>query len=108
MKIERISDTVTEIEDRVRIESGPLRKQATATAEILSDDVTAKHYHEGGIDALGKKIVLGQPFDYIDWKNRERAFYVYILDTDGVWQRGDSFGTYEEALGAGIAAAQAA
>lgn len=78
MKIEKISGTITEVEGKVRIEPGPLRKQAIATAELLSDEVTASHYKVGGRDALGKEIKLGAPMDYIDWRNRERVFYVYL------------------------------
>ena len=53
--------------------------------------MTASHYFAGtrkemfggkevdkvGIDALGKPIKLGEPMDYIDWKNPEKVFYVY-------------------------------
>jgi hypothetical protein len=68
---------LTEIDGKVRIEPGPVRRQAIATAELLADTVTAAHYKVGGRDALGKPIKLGAPMDYIDWRSGERAFYVY-------------------------------
>lgn len=141
MKIAKISDTITEVDDIVRIEPGHVRKQAIATAELLSDEVTARHYHlpktvkvkdldapykqadgswrvkngktgevsvftaEQGdetvtlyaIDAKSKAIEEGQTMDYIDWKSRERVFYVYLL-VDGRWESRGDRPTYEVAL----------
>lgn len=83
--------TLISIGDKVRIESGPVRKREVATEVLLSNDVTAGHYHapvkdeqgnviKEAIDALGKPIELGKDFDYIDWLAPERAWYVYRLD----------------------------
>lgn len=65
--------------ETVRIERGPARKQAIATPELLSDDVTARHYQEGAKDALGKPIKIGDRMDYLDWKGAY-VWYVYKLD----------------------------
>jgi hypothetical protein len=80
MDIKKVSDTITEVDSKVRIEIGHVRRRAVATAELLSDAVTANHYAIGKRDAGGKPIELGQPFDYIDWKSAERAYYVYRLE----------------------------
>jgi hypothetical protein len=72
---------VITIDEVWRIEAGPARKTAAATAELLADDVTASHYKAGGKDALGKAIELGKPMTYIDWRSQERVFYVYRLVT---------------------------
>ena len=91
----------------VVIDTTPLRKRATATTELLSNDMTATRYYAGskavlfkdtfgktvldaktsqlktkmvvGKDSLGKPIVLGKAFDYLDWKNPKRVFQVYVL-----------------------------
>ena len=74
-----------DISDTVRIEDGPPRKTARATKELLSDAVTAAHYKEGGIDAEGKKITLGQTMSYIDWKCAvdARVWYLYRKSAEG-------------------------
>ena len=96
--------------DKVRIERGHCRRNAVATKELLSNDVTAAHYFAGmrkvseggktvekvGIDALGKPIVLGEPMDYIDWKSPERAWYLYQMDKDGIWQKVGPYAGYTE------------
>lgn len=79
MHIVRKPGGIIEIEGRVRIEAGPVRRNAVATAELLSDEVTASHYQVGKPDAFGKPIKLGEKMDYIDWKAPERVFYVYEL-----------------------------
>jgi len=79
MDIVRVSKTLVQINDNIRIESGPLRKKAKATKELLKNSVTAGHYKEGAIDSLNKPIVLGEDMDYIDWKNPERCFNVYKI-----------------------------
>jgi hypothetical protein len=92
MDIRKIG-AITEIDGKVRIEAGPIRRQAVATAELLADATTAAHYKVGGRDALGKPIKLGAPMDYIDWRSSERAFYVYTRldlkagDTDPVTKK---------------------
>lgn len=104
MDIKRISETLTEIDGKIRIERGPARRREVATAELLGE-ATASHYHlprtekvddpETGKkvqvtifakDALGKDIVEGQPFDFIDWKGEYNTFYVYLKDEEGLWQ----------------------
>lgn len=101
--IKKISDTITEIDGKVRIESGPARLRAKATKELLSDDVTATHYKVGAIDAVGKKIELGKEMTYIDWKSRDVVFYIYKLgkDDEGVQRwlpAADPQPNYESAL----------
>lgn len=64
----------------IRIEAGPVRRQAVATEALLSEEVTAGHYQVGRPDSMGKPIVLGEPMNYIDWKGAEVAWYVYRHD----------------------------
>lgn len=65
-EVERDGDLIT-IGDRVRIEKGPPLLTATATEALLSNEATASHYEVGKLDALGKPIVLGEEFAYLDW-----------------------------------------
>ncbi len=118
LKIETVRDATQHdaliyLNDRtIAIERGPLRKTEKASKALLSDKVTAKHYKEGGRDAIGNTIKIGQPMTYVDWRNRkiETAFYVYQketvkeLDKHGVeidvvrfMPRGN-FETFDEAL----------
>lgn len=100
----KTTGSMTDIDDFIRIEPGHKHKKAVATEELLSDEVTARHYYAGvrkepvylangeqrkdpdgnlvyadrvGIDALGKPIELGKEMDYIDWKSKERSYNVY-------------------------------
>lgn len=68
----------TEYSNLVRVEAGPARKVARATPALLDDAVTAPHYVEGGVDATGKRIVIGNDITYLDWQG-DRGFYVYVL-----------------------------
>ena len=70
---------IIEIGDTIRIEDGPPRKKAIATAEVLDDKITAKHYQKGRLDAMGKKIVLGEEMTYLDYYG-QHVFYVYQFD----------------------------
>ena len=60
----------------VRIESGPARKTAIATHDLLDNRVTARHYRIGAKDAKGKVINLGQSMDYLDYRSAP-VWYVY-------------------------------
>lgn len=84
------------------LERGPRRVTTTATAEVLSDAVTAAHYRlpipiqdaqgaavtlksgkpalSHAIDALGKLIVEGESFTYLDYleDHDKRPWYVYV------------------------------
>lgn len=100
----KTTGNITDIDDRIRIEPAHVHKKAVATEELLSDDVTARHYYAGvrkepvyqangeprkdpdgnqmyservGVDSLGKPIKLGEEMDYIDWKGKERVYNVY-------------------------------
>lgn len=90
MNIVKVGDTITEIDGKVRIEPGPVRRRAIATKALLADEITASHYKVGARDALRKPIKLGEMMDYIDWKSPERVFYVYqrldlkVGDTDPI------------------------
>lgn len=68
-------------DDQVRIEQGPALKNAIATPELLHNDQTASHYEAGAFDALGKRIELGQPMDYLDHggavNEGSKTYYVY-------------------------------
>jgi len=87
MALKVIREGLIELDGRFRAEIGPRRVEAVATPEALSDEVTASHYQEGRFDAMGKTIVKGKPFTYLDWKNRKinSCWYIYALDDDGVW-----------------------
>lgn len=120
MDIVKLNDNLTEINKIVRVEIGPLRKKATATKELLDNLVTASHYKEGAIDALGKTIVLDKVINYIDWKSNERCWYLYqkeeeiVVDKDNKnvtierFNRKGDYTTYEEALGEAIKLVEAA
>lgn len=69
--------------DTVRIERGPVRKRAVATAEaiearrpaiMLAGGTTVE---DGPFDSAGKKMQEGQEFEYIN--RREQAWHVYQL-----------------------------
>jgi hypothetical protein len=78
MAVVEINEKLTEIDGRVRIESGPIAKTADATEALLADDATAGHYKVGQRDAVGKVIVLGEKMTYLDYF-AEPGFYVYEL-----------------------------
>jgi hypothetical protein len=77
-----------EIGSTIRVENGPARKTAVATKELLDDKVTAGHYREGAFDALGKRIKLGQPMTYLDYRG-EWVWYIYQLGEVGVNAKGE-------------------
>lgn len=84
MGLVRVHEDMVEIshgDAKWRIERGPKKKVAAATEELLSDAVTATHYHVGGKDAVGKKIVLGEEMTYLDWLG-ERNWKVFRLHAD--------------------------
>lgn len=109
MDIKRVGDgDVIEIDGKFRIEKGPKRLKAVATAELLDDEVTAAHYHaprkvkktvkqdgkdvvvevtEVAVDALGKPIELGKEMNYIDWKNRRTNFTYYVYQLKDVEEK---------------------
>lgn len=74
---------IVQLSDKYRAESGPVRKEAVATTELLSNEVTAEHYQEGKFDAMGKTIKLGEKMTYLDYRNA-RCWYLYEL---GMLQR---------------------
>lgn len=76
MDIVRRNEAMVDIGDRVRVERGPRMVTAIATEELLDDNVTAGHYKVGGFDKLGKPIVLGQEFTYLDWLG-PHVFHLY-------------------------------
>jgi hypothetical protein len=80
MDIKKLGDTITEIDGKVRIEIGHVRRTEVATEELLSNEVTAAHYAVGLKDALGNVITLGKSMAYIDWLAPDRVFYVYRLE----------------------------
>lgn len=97
------SGQILSIGDTIRIEPGPARIEAIATAELLGE-ATADHYYpprpatpeeiespavdtkDGQVfakDALGKDIEIGQPMTYLDWmafKNGNPVYYLYRLE----------------------------
>lgn len=103
MEMKTIGDNILEIDGKVRIESGPAKLKAIATHELLDDNsLTASHYHlprrervkdektgkmvektVHAIDRLGKPIVEGKEFDYVDWTHTApMVFYVYRLEAN--------------------------
>jgi hypothetical protein len=113
---------ITQVGHNVRIEPGPMRRREVASEEILSDDVTASHYHAPkevdvidkatgkptgeketvvAVDSFGKPIDLGQPFDFVDWKSEVRAWNVYRLETveaANMWVHKGSHANEQDAL----------
>lgn len=71
-----------QVSDRVRVESGPPRKKAVATRELLDNNVTHKKYQVGAPDSFNRIIQLGQVIDYVDWYVPEDQWVwnVYLLD----------------------------
>ena len=74
-----------QVNKRVRIESGPARRKAKATAELLSNDNTQDHYQEGARDADFNVIEIGKPMVYLDYFG-EPVWYVYQMDENEVYQ----------------------
>jgi hypothetical protein len=70
-----------EIGTMIRVENGPVRKTAMATAELLDDRVTAEHYKVGLPDAAGKIIVLGETMTYLDYYG-PWVWYIYKYDEE--------------------------
>lgn len=100
VKVSRKGSMIVLGNDEARVEEGPVLKTATATAELLHDDNSAKHYYAGvrpmpfndalgkpyevpsiGRDALGKPIKIGEKMSYLDHGGDkamgERCFYLY-------------------------------
>jgi hypothetical protein len=76
---------LVEIDGAMRVERGPERKRAIATAALLDNANTARHYKLGGIDADGQVIAEGRDMTYLDWTNKDEwGWYVYALE-DGAW-----------------------
>lgn len=84
----QVSDTMSTIGLRVRVEKGPVLKSAIANDETLSDDVTAPHYALGKRDKMGKIIQLGEVFHYLDYKG-EKVWHVYALESEDEPVEGD-------------------
>jgi hypothetical protein len=80
-----------EITESIRIENGPIMKNAIATEELLSDMNTAGRYHVGVKDSLGNEIVLGKEMYYLDDKG-DWGWYVYQLKDVGLNESGKVIG----------------
>jgi hypothetical protein len=100
-KYNRIREGYVDIDSgNMVVERGPKLMKAKATPEILSDAVTASHYHlpkpllddkgkqmktrdgkpalQYARDAKGKLIKEGEQFEYLDWNNPDRwTWYIY-------------------------------
>lgn len=83
----------------VRVESGPARKITVATEEVLRNEVTAEHYRVGEFDAIGQRIVLGEPMVYLDYRS-PWVWYVYQLGEIGIDDKGRPMvpGEYEPGM----------
>jgi hypothetical protein len=87
-----------EIGKTVRVENGPARKTAVATAKLLSDAVTAPHYKEGAPDSMGRMIRLGDHMNFLDYYG-EWVWYVYKWsEAEKKWIGRGFEGTKEAAL----------
>ena len=83
MGVQRINESLYELADGAyRIELSVITRTATATEELLSNDVTATHYVAGARDATGKLIVIGEQMTYHDWLGKEREWRVYKRHVD--------------------------
>lgn len=78
---------ILHIGDALRVEPGPRRVEVSkATAEVLSDEVTAPHYAVGNMDSDGTPIEIGKPMVYLDWLGHQdgregsTTFYAYRLE----------------------------
>ena len=56
-----VGENIIQVGPNYRAELGPRTKTEIATEELLHNDVTASHYVVGGMDAVCKPIVLGEP-----------------------------------------------
>lgn len=74
-----ITENLIEIDGVVRVESGPALRVAVATPELLDNQNTAEHYQDGGFDAVGAPISVGQEMTYLDWMG-EPVWYVYCWE----------------------------
>ena len=110
----RVNENLLQIGATVRVERGPRRVEAIATTELLSDEATAAHYQEGAFDAIGRRIVLGEPMTYLDWLAGATSFYLYRLehvevpghdDAVPIWVEQAVFDTEDAAINAGLAIA---
>ena len=105
MDVKRLNERLVEIDRCVRVERGPVMKTAIASAETLSDEVTASHYAIGKPDKLGKPIVEGEEFAYLDWKGAH-AWHVYELcveewaGPEPQWRRRGYYADESEAMAA--------
>lgn len=79
MARDEITSRLIEFDGKVRVEAGPALKTAKATDDMLSDKKTAAHYVAGAFDAVGKQIVMGANFSYLDWLGTP-VWYVYRLE----------------------------
>jgi hypothetical protein len=66
-----------QVSPSLRIEDGPARKRAKATNALL-DQIQAD-YRQRMTGSDGKKIVLGQAMEYLDWFGA-RVWYLYRWD----------------------------
>lgn len=87
----KLSDDLYEIGARVRVERGPLMKTAMASEALFNGDANRSaaevqraelnttlrgHYQLNAFDKLGKPIVPGREFAFLDW-NGEWVWHVY-------------------------------
>ena len=83
--VETINENVRKLGEHVWVERGPAIIEATATPEVLSDAVTAPHYHLPKTvqmpsgpqeivarDARGQEIRAGRKFSFVDWLKPSR------------------------------------
>lgn len=70
--------SIKQIDDRWRIEKGPIRKKSIATERLLNDPIHRRYYRVGGKDSFGITIEIGKEFSYLDRKS-DYVWYIYEL-----------------------------
>lgn len=68
-----------QISPDVRVEQGPARREAIATEDVFKRPGIQGKYRLNGPDAMGKRIVAGKPFIYLD-RAGPWVWYVYRLE----------------------------
>lgn len=65
----QVNEDLFQLPNGYVIERGPVRREDVATEELLTSGKLAPHYRVGARDAMGKPIVIGDKFTYVDWNS---------------------------------------
>lgn len=126
--VTKLADDLYEIGSKARVERGPLMKTAMASEALFNGDAQRSaeqvqrdelgttlrgHYQLNAFDKLGKPIVPGREFAFLDW-NGEWVWHVYELcveawaGPDPAWRRRGHYSSKDEATVAAALIAGAA